>query len=130
MGASATSAAKKNAKPLSLAMSSDEEAHQGEEHVRVVTHHVTPLKTLNTLKTPMKFYPVMNWLAIPRQASGVLGGVITSSRYSSTIAWHTLQTRTEIVLDGTRHPNFMSAYLDPEAKCRSVTASFRPGLMG
>lgn len=81
MGASATSAAKKNATPLS--MSSDEEAHQGEEHFRVVTYHVTPPEDpiLNTLKTPMKFYLVMNWLAISRQASeGVIIQILVNDR--------------------------------------------------
>ena len=33
---------KKKAKPLSLAMSLDEEVHREEEHNREVTHHATP----------------------------------------------------------------------------------------
>ena len=53
--------------------------------------------------------------------------VITSSLYSSTIAWHDSGMKVEIVFLATRKPNYSVVYLSPAAKCRKVFASFKPG---
>ena len=56
-----------------------------------------------------------------------VGQVITSSLYSSTIAWHYSWIEVEIVFRATRKPNCSVGYLSPAAKCHKVIASLKPG---
>ena len=53
------------------------------------------------------------------------GQVITSSLYSSTIAWHNSGMKVEIVSLATRKPNYSVVYLSPAARRRKVIASFK-----
>ena len=53
--------------------------------------------------------------------------VITSSLYSSTIAWHNSGMKVEVVFLATRKPNCSVVYLYPAAKCRKIIASFTLG---
>ena len=63
--------------------------------------------------------------AICRHSFEAVGQVITSSLYSSTIAWHNSWMKVEIVFWATRKPSV--GYLSQAAKCRKVNASFKPG---
>ena len=85
----------------------------GTRQIRASTGNMLSVKgTAGMGKVP----PLQKLLSNLKPAFRSGGGVITSSRYSSTIALQTSRTTTEIVFAGTLHPNFMSAYLDPDAR--------------
>ena len=65
--------------------------------------------------------------AISRHSFEAVGQVITSSLYSSKIARHNSGMKVEIVFRALRKSNCSVWYLSPEAKCRKVIASFKPG---
>ena len=77
-----------------------------------------------------KFHRFRNPSAMAYHYSGVVGGVITSSIYSSHIAWQTSRTTMEIVFGGIRQPYWSSVYFAPEARCLSETANLSPGSSG
>ena len=68
--------------------------------------------------------------AMACHSSGVVGGVITSSIYSSQIAWQTSRTTMEIVFGGMRQTYWSSVYFAPEAMCLSETANSSTGSSG
>ena len=59
-----------------------------------------------------------------RQPSSDVGAVSTSSTYSAKMASQISRTMTEMILCFTLQPNVMAVYFDPDARCRSVMASF------
>lgn len=77
-----------------------------------------------------KFHLLIQSSASCLHPASVLGGVICSSIYSSTIASHTSLTTLLMVLWGTLQEYCMSVYLAPDARCLRVRATLRPGSSG
>lgn len=77
-----------------------------------------------------KFHRFWNPSAMACHSSGVVGGVITSSIYSSHIAWQTSRTTMDNEFGGMRQPYCSSENFAPEARCLSVTANLSPGSSG